>query len=52
MSPKANAMHPEDKPEPWKPAAERVAADEWRRMKQEFFDEAARRTTARNAQKN
>lgn len=33
--------------EAWKPAAERVAADDWRKMKQEFTDEAARRAAAR-----
>lgn len=33
--------------EPWRPAAERVAADDWRRDKKRFADEAARRAAAR-----
>lgn len=32
---------------PWKPAAKRVAADEWRRMKKIFTDESDRRAQAR-----
>jgi len=36
---------PED--EPWRPAAERVAADDWRGMKAEFAAEAALRAAAR-----
>lgn len=33
--------------EVWRPAAERVASDEWRRMKEEFTAESARRAAAR-----
>lgn len=33
--------------QPWRPAAERVEADEWRRMKDEFRAEKARRDAAR-----
>ena len=35
--------------EPWRPAAERVATDGWRRMKDAFTVEAARRDAARCA---
>lgn len=35
-------------PPPWKPAAQRVAEDDWRKMKQEFFEEAVKRSNARN----
>ncbi len=34
--------------ETWIPAAGRVAADDWRKMKQKFFDERARRKQARH----
>ncbi len=33
--------------EVWKPAAERVAADDWRKMKNEFFAESSKRANAR-----
>lgn len=32
---------------PWRPASCRVAADDWRKMKQQFVDEAQRRTRSR-----
>lgn len=32
----------------WKPASQRVAEDDWRGMKKEFFEEHARRLSARN----
>lgn len=35
--------------ETWRPAAERVATDDWRRMKTEFRVEAERRALARSA---
>lgn len=34
-------------PEPWKPAADRVRKDDWRKMKDAFFAEAERRREAR-----
>ena len=34
--------------EPWKPAAERIAVDDWRGMKAEFAKEAERRAASRN----
>jgi hypothetical protein len=34
-------------PNPWRPAAQRVAEDDWRKMKDEFYAEAARRSAAR-----
>jgi len=37
-------------PPPWRPAAERVEADEWRRMKDEFRAEKARRDAARRGE--
>lgn len=33
--------------EPWRPAAQRVAEDDWRKGKQRFYDEAARRAATR-----
>jgi len=33
----------------WRPASERVAEDEWRRFKSEFYAEATRRTIARSS---
>lgn len=36
-------------PPPWRPATERVAADEWRRMKDAFHAEKIRRDKARGA---
>ena len=35
----------------WKPAAERVAADDWRRMKNEFSTESTKREAARTAKR-
>ena len=35
------------KPEPWKPAADRVNEDDWRKMKDEFFSEFNKRNEAR-----
>lgn len=40
-------MTPLEQVEPWNPAAQRVASDDWRRMKQIFTDEANRRAAAR-----
>lgn len=38
-------------PPVWKPAAERVAMDDWRKMKKEFAEEAEKRARARNKEK-
>lgn len=38
-------------PPPWKPAAQRVAEDDWRQWKKEFYEEAARRAAARSQSK-
>lgn len=35
----------------WKPAAERVAEDDWRKVKEKFADMAARRVAARQARR-
>jgi len=35
--------------EPWRPAAQRVAEDEWRKMKQEFQTEHDKRAAARKS---
>lgn len=35
------------KPEPWRPAAQRVAEDSWRKMKDEFYNESSRRALDR-----
>lgn len=42
-----NYMDGDAPDEPWRPAAERVAADDWRKMKSEFAAEAARRAAGR-----
>lgn len=41
-----------NQPETWKPAAERVANDDWRRMKDKFFAEYNRRNLLRGQKIN
>ncbi len=45
-------LAPCDDPDAWKPAAQRVAEDDWRKMKKRFFDEKNRRDLARVKNKN
>jgi hypothetical protein len=47
IPPEVRCLSNYGEPEPWKPAAQRVTEDEWRKQKQRFFKEAARRAAAR-----
>jgi len=40
-------LSPSDEPGPWRPAAQRVQEEEWRKDKEQFFAEKARRDKAR-----